>query len=136
MPLVRAKSFFQKIKKNADDKNKYDRLVEDTLRAKDDIDRQNKEKLLTKIYKLYYYNKINNMLKGLDGYDKRLKNIYGKELLYKLLMIKTNNSSFNYNNNIQSTNQPKTTKLKFKNKIQKNDNIISDQNAPMRKNIT
>ena len=133
LPLVRAKSFFQKIKKNADDKNKYDRLVEDTLRAKDDIDRQNKEKLLTKIYKLYYYNKINNMLKGLDGYDKRLKNIYGKELLYKLLMIKTSNSSFNYNNNIQSTNQPKTTKLKFKNKIQKNNNIISDKNAPMRK---
>lgn len=59
------------------------------------------------------------MLKGLDGYDKRLKNIYGKELIYKLLMIKTNNSSFNYNNNIQSTNQPKTTKLKFKNKITK-----------------
>ena len=50
------------------------------------------------------------MLKGLDGYDKRLKNIYGKELIYK-----------------------KTTKLKFKNKITKNDNIISDQNAPMRK---
>jgi hypothetical protein len=79
------------------------------------------------------YNKINNMLKGLDNYDKRLKNIYGKELIYKLLMIKTSNSSFNYNNNIHSTNQPKRTKLKFKNKIQKNDNIISDKNAPMRK---
>ena len=88
---------------------------------------------MTKIYKLYIYNKINNMLNAINDYDKKIKDIYGKEFLYKLLMLKTSHSAFNYNNKIQSSNQPKTTKLKFKNKIQKNDNIISDQNAPMRK---
>jgi hypothetical protein len=48
-------------------------------------------------------------------------------------MIKTSHSSFNYNNSLESTNKPKTTKLSFKNKVQKNENIISDRNAPMRK---
>ena len=133
LPLIRAKAFFQKIKENADKINKYNKLVEDTLKAKDDVDNQNKIKFMTKIYKLYIYNKINNMLNAINDYDKKIKDIYGKEFLYKLLMLKTSHSAFNYNNKIQSSNQPKTTKLKFKNKIQKNDNIISDQNAPMRK---
>ena len=132
-PLVRAKYFFQKIRNNADTKNKYDKLVDDTLRAKDDIDKQNKAKFMTKIYKLYVYNKINNMLNACNDYDNRLKKLYGMELLYKLLTIKTNNSTFNYNNNISSTNQAKRTKLSFKNKVQKNETIITDKNAPMRK---
>ena len=133
LPRVRAKSFIEKIKRNADKKNKYEKLVEDTLRAKDDVDKQNKYKFMTKIYKLYAYNKLNNLLNACNDYDKRLRGIYGKELLYKLLMIKTSHSSFNYNNSLESTNKPKTTKLSFKNKVQKNENIISDRNAPMRK---
>jgi hypothetical protein len=88
---------------------------------------------MTKIYKLYVYNKINNMLNACNDYDNRLKKLYGMELLYKLLTIKTNNSTFNYNNNISSTNQAKRTKLSFKNKVQKNETIITDKNAPMRK---
>ena len=133
LPLVRAKYFFQRIKDIYNNKNKYDKLVDDTLKAKDDVDNQNKIKLMTKLYKLYAYNKINNMLKALNNYDNKLKNVACKELLYKLLMIKTNNSVFNYNNNISSTNQAKKTKLAFKNKVVKNKSIISDKNAPMRK---
>ena len=133
LPLVRAKDFFHKIKKNADTKNKYEKLVDDTLKAKDDIDKQNKLKLMNKIYKIYIYNKFNNLHNACKNYDKRLKNIYGKELLYKLLMIKTNNSAFNYNNNISSTNEAKKIKFSFKNKIQKNQTVLTDKNAPMRK---
>ena len=132
LPLVRAKYFFQKIRKNADNKNKYEKLVEDTLQARDDIDKQNKYKLMNKIYKIYVYNKLKNLLNACNDYDKRLKNIYGKELLYKLLMIKTNNSTFNYNNNISSTNQARKTKLSFKNKVHKNNTTFYDKNVPMR----
>ena len=133
LPRVRALSFFEKIKKKADKKNKYDKLVDDILNAKDDLDNQNKKKFMTKIYKLYAYNKINNMLNAFNKYDNKLKDVYGRELLYKLLMIKTNNSTFNYNNNISSTKQAKKTKFSFKNKVQKNEKVISDKNAPMRK---
>ena len=88
---------------------------------------------MTKIYKIYAYNKLKNLLNACNDYDNRLKNRYGKELLYKLLMIKTNNSAFNYNNNKSSTNQAKKTKLTFKNKVHKNNSIFYDKNAPMRK---
>jgi hypothetical protein len=49
------------------------------------------------------------------------------------LQIKTNNSAFNYNNYISSTKDPKKTKLSFKNKVKKNETVIYDKNAPIRK---
>ena len=133
LPYARAKYFMQKIKNIYDKKNKYEKLVDDTLKAKEDFEDQNKRKLMTKLYKLYAYNKIDNMLKAFNNYDNKLKNTLGKELLYKLLMIKTSNSAFNYNNSISSTNQAKKTKFVFKNKVTKNNTILTDKNAPMRK---
>jgi hypothetical protein len=133
IPYARAKYFMEKIKNIHDKKNKYEKLVDDTLKAKEDLEDQNKRKLMTKLYKLYAYNKIDNMLKAFNNYDNKLKNTLSKELLYKLLMIKTSNSAFNYNNSITSTNQAKKTKLAFKNKVTKNNSILTDKNAPMRK---
>jgi hypothetical protein len=123
----------EKIKNKSDKKSKYEKLVDDTLKAKEDLEDQKKRKLMTKLYKLYAYNKIDNMLKAFNNYDNKLKNTLSKELLYKLLMIKTSNSAFNYNNSITSTNQAKKTKLAFKNKVTKNNSILTDKNAPMRK---
>ena len=68
------------------------------------------------LYKIYFYKKIDNLLKTCGKFNDKIKNIYGKELLYKLLMIKTNNSAFNYNNSITNEIEPKKTKLAFKNK--------------------
>jgi hypothetical protein len=133
IPYARAKYFMEKIKNIHDKKNKYEKLVDDTLKAKEDLEDQKKRKLMTKLYKLYAYNKIDNMLKAFNNYDNKLKNTLSKELLYKLLMIKTSNSAFNYNNSITSTNQAKKTKLAFKNKVTKNNSILTDKNAPMRK---
>ena len=133
VPRVRAKYFIQKIKTKADKIYKYENLAEDILGVKDDMEQQNKKKFISKIYKLYAYNKINSMLMACNNYDNRLRKINGKELLYKLLQIKTNNSAFNYNNYISSTKDPKKTKLSFKNKVKKNEAVIYDKNAPMRK---
>ena len=133
VPMVRAKYFLEKIKKKAEMKNKYEKIVDDTLKAKEEIDAQIKLKVINKMYKLYYYTKIKNMLNACDKYDNKLKNIYGKELLYKLLTIKNNNSAFNYNNNLESTNQAKMTKFSFKTKAKKKEPIVPDRNAPMKK---
>ena len=47
----------------------------------------------------------------------------------------TNKSQYNYENRMDSTNKPKTTKLQFKKKVLKNDNnnIIEDKQAPLKK---
>jgi hypothetical protein len=93
---------------------------------------------MDKIAKIYYYNTIkNNLINGCNKYNQRLKQIYGKEFLNKLLEIKAKNLAFNYNNELESTKKPKITKLKFKKECSDpnnyKDKIISDKNAPMKK---
>ena len=133
LPYIRAKQFFQIIKQKADKKNKYDKLSEDLKNARIEIEEQNKLNLMNTLYKIYFYNKLKNFCKIYDKYNNRMKNVFGREFLYKLLILKTNNSVFNYNNNITNEIQPKTTKLSFKNKSLKNKTIFLDKNAPMRK---
>ena len=137
IPLVRAKLFLQKIKNKSDNINKLDKLKGALLKAKNELDKKDKKKALNKIYKIYFYNKINNnLLKTCDKYQQRIKNNLGRDFIDKLKQIKTNKSAFNYNNELYLTSKPKTTKLKFK-KIcdlkNNKDKIISDKNAPMRK---
>ena len=133
IPLIRAKYFIQRIRENADKKNKYNKLVEDVLKSKEDLDSQNKEKILNKLYKLYFYNKINGLLNACKKYDNRLRNIYGKDFLSKLFSIKNKFSTYKYNNKQESISQAKITNLKFKNKVKKNNDVNSDINAPMKK---
>ena len=69
LPLVRAKYFIQKIKEISDKKNKYNKLTEDILKSKNYLDVQKKEQLMDKIYKLYFYNKINGLFNAFKKYN-------------------------------------------------------------------
>ena len=133
IPYIRAKQFFQNIKQKADKKSKFEKLSDDLKKARIEVEEQNKLNLVNTIYKIYFYNKLDNLFKTYDKYNKKIKNIIGKALLYKLLMIKTSSSAFNYNNNITKEIEPKITKFSFKNKSTKNKNVISDRNGPLRK---
>ena len=133
IPLVRAKSFIQKIKQRADKSNKFEKLSNDIIKAKEIFDYQKKTNLLNKIYKIYILNKLNDLINACKSYDNRIKKIYGKELFSKLMRIRDKFSTYNYNNNITSTNKAKLTKMKFKNKIIKSNKVLIDKNAPMRK---
>ncbi len=133
LPYIRAKQFFQNIRQKAEKKNKYDKLSEDLKNARIEIEEQNKLNLMNTLYKIYFYNKLNNFCKTCDNYNNKMKNVFAREFLYKLLILKTNNSVFNYNTNLSNEIKPKTTKLSFKNKSLKNKTILSDKNAPMRK---
>ena len=132
LPLVRAKYFIQKIKENADKKNKYNKLTEDILKSKNYLDIQKKEQLMDKLYKLYYYNKINGLVDAFNKYDNKLKNFFANELLLKLMSIKSEFSTYNYNNKQELTNKAKILKMKFKKKVEKNEKILTDQYASMR----
>ena len=132
LPLVRAKNFFQKIRENADKKDKYNKIIDDIIKSKNNLDDQKKKQLMNKIYKLYAYNKLNGLVNALEKFKNRARKIYANQLINQLLSIKSQFSSFNYNNKQELENKPKITKLKFKNKIEKKDKNITEQNVPMR----
>ena len=136
LPYIRSKLFFSNLRKNAENKNKLENLAKTLQNADNEIKNQNKQKLLNKILKLYAYKKIEGLINACNDYDNTiLKPKYGKEFLQKLFVNMTNRSQYNYENRIDSTNKPKTTKLLFKKKVLKNDNnkIIEDKQAPIKK---
>ena len=134
IPYARAKLFFRNLRKTYDGKNKYEKLTKDLGDADNEIKNQNKQKFINKILKLYAYKKIEGLFNACDDYDKNIiKPKYGKELLQKLYLNMTSRSQFNYENRIESTNKPKSTKLQFKKKVLKNENIIEDKQAPIKK---
>ena len=131
--LVKAKLFIDKIKSNADKKNKYENLAQNILNAKENLDNDNMNKFIDKLYKLYAYKKLDNMCNSCNNYSKRIKNACGKEFLYKLILIKTKNLSFKYNNKIDSTKNPKLIKISFKSKVNKLNSNIFDKSIALRK---
>ncbi len=136
LPYIRSKLFFSNLRKNAEKKNKYENLAKTLENADNELKNHNKQKLLNKILKLFAYKKIEGLVNACNDYDKNIiKPKYGKEFLQKLFVNMTNTSQYNYENRIDSTNRPKTTKLLFKKKLLKNDNnkIIEDKQAPIKK---
>ena len=137
IPFIRAKAFIKKIKDKADGVDKFNKLKDALLVAQKDLDKNKKKLFMNKIFKIYFYTKLNNnLINSCNKYQQRLKQIYGKEFFDKLQEIKAINSAFNYNNELVSSNKPKIIKLKFKRSYDKNkekEKIISDKNAPMRK---
>ena len=134
VPYARAKSFFDKIREIYDKKNKNEKLGQALKNADDDMKNKHKKDILNKILKLYTYKKLDNMLKACDDYDQKiLKPNYGKEFLQKLLLNMTKKSQYNYGDKMESTAKPTTTKLKFKKKILKNNKVIEDKQAIIKK---
>jgi hypothetical protein len=136
LPYARAKKFFSNLRESYDKINKYDNLSKDLESANNELKSQNKQKLINKILKLYAYKKIEGLVNACDDYDKNIiKPKYGKEFLQRLLLNMTSKSQYNYADKIESTNKPKTTKISFKKKILKNNKIIEDKQAPIKKCI-
>ena len=136
LPYIRSKLFFQNLKQNADKKNKFENLSKDLETANNQTKFQSKVQLYVKLLKLVAYKKIEGLVNACKDYDQNiLKPQYGKEFLQKLLLNMTQTSQYNYENRVDSTNKPKTTKLQFKKKVLKNDNnkIIEDKQAPIKK---
>ena len=136
IPYIRSKLFLNNLKKNSNNQTKFENLSKNLQIADGNIKNQNKQKILNKILKLYAYKKLEGLINACNDYDQNImKQKYGKELLQKLLINMTNRSQYNYENRIDSTNKPKTTKLFFKKKLLKNDNnkIFEDKQAPIKK---
>ena len=136
VPYARAKSFFDKLKEISDKKNKNEKLADSLKKANDNIKEQQKRQVLNKILKLYTYKKLDGMCNACNDYDNKiLKPTYGKELLQKLFLNMKNKSQYKYADRMESTSKPTTTKLRFNKKVIKNNKIIEDKQAIIKKCI-
>jgi hypothetical protein len=136
IPKIRAKIFLNKLKNIQINKSKFEKLKKHIEDAKKNILDQNKNQIMNKLYKLYAYQKINNMFNTLnDNLKEKTKPIYAKELFRKLYENRRKKAQYKYGDQIKSTNKAHTTKLNFKNKIKANNanDIIESKNAPMKK---
>ena len=136
IPKIRAKLFLNKLKNIKINKNKYEKLKDNIKEAKKDILNQNKEKVMNRLYKIYAYQKINNMFNVLgNNLKQKIKPFYGKELIKKLYANHRKKAQYKYGDQLKSINKAKTLKLTFKNKVKANQSkdIIENKNAPMKK---
>ena len=59
----------------------FEKLGDDLIQAKDDLDGFNKTQILNRLYKIYYFKVIDNMYSTLDKLKNRYKNFFGDYLL-------------------------------------------------------
>ena len=85
IPRIRALDFLQKLKKNAENKRKFEKLGKTLNKSKKDIIDQNKQQLIERIMKLYVYKKLEQLDNTCKNYVKKaIKPLYAKEFLEKL----------------------------------------------------
>ena len=138
IPKIHAKIFLQKLKNKAKDTKKFDKLKNGIKNARDDLLIQNKDILMTKIYKMYVFSKIKNMFKALEGHlQQKTKPKFSKDFFKKLYEIRRKKAQYNYEDKINSTHKAPMTKLNFKKKLVPNtpENLIEDKYAPIKKCI-
>ena len=136
IPKIRAKLFLNKLKNIQVNKSKYEKLKKTIKDAKNDLLEQNKVQVMNRLYKIYAYNKINNMFNILNNnLNQKTKPFYAKELFKKLYTNQRKKAQYKYGDQLKSSNKAKTTKLNFKNKIKQNkaEDIIENKDAPMKK---
>ena len=119
IPVARTYDFLDKLKNLYDKRRKYEKLGDDLLKAKDDLDGFNKTELLNRLYKIYYYKLIDNMFNTLDKFKNRCKNFFGDYLLKRLQNILLSKKMNHYTKVDQLQNEPQLKQLSFKSKSNK-----------------
>ena len=136
IPKIRAKFFLDKLKKIQINKIKYEKLKKSLKKGKVDLLNKNKTLVMDKLYKMYAYNKLNNMFNILNkNLVKKAKPYFSKHFIKKLYNNRSEKMKYNYGNQLKSINKAKTTKFNFNKKIISNkaNDIVEDKNAPIKK---
>ena len=137
IPRARLIDFFNKLKKNAEIKKKFENLSSAMTKTKTNILLQNKEQLVKKIYKLYAFNKLDNMFQKLNkALTKDIKKQFFNDLINKLNKNLAEKSEYTTKGQQSSSHQSPSIRLLFKGKsTKKNNNINQDKLSPIKRVI-
>jgi hypothetical protein len=129
VPIARAYDFFDRIRKKHQYITKYERLRDDLVKTKDDLDGFNKYTFLNKLYKVYYYKVLDNMFNALNRAQDRNKNYFGDYFLKLLQYILLSKRTDKYNRKGEGENEPKLSNLVFKGKTNKRIKVPQDRSV-------
>ena len=136
IPRVRILDFFNKLKKNAEMKKKFEQLSSAMTKSKSNILSQNKDQLIKRIYKLYVYNKIDKMIQKFNKtLTKDLKKEFFNDLMNKLNKNLAEKSQYTTKGHQSSSHITPTIKLSFKGKTTKNKNYKNEDKLSSIKKI-
>ena len=138
IPRIRALDFLQKLKKNAENKRKFEKLGKTLNKSKKDIIDQSKQQLIERIMKLYVYKKLEQLDNTCKNYVKKtIKPLYAKEFLEKLYNNLSKKTQYEYKGEQTSSHQTPVTKLSFKSHSTAPNKQIklkqNDKSAPIKK---
>ena len=119
IPVARIYDFIDRLRNIYNRRQIYEKLGDDLLQAKDDLDGFNKTQLLNRVYKIYYYKKIDNMFNTLVKSQNRYKNFFGDYLLKLLQYILFSRKKDHYTKIKQQENEPQIKQLSFSGKANK-----------------
>ncbi|MGL4947770.1 MAG: hypothetical protein ACRC42_00040, partial [Mycoplasma sp.] len=133
IPKIRAKDFYDRLRRNAEMKNKIEETSKALLKANHDWSEQNKNIFVKKVYKLYIYRKLSKLFTCCDDHLKyKIKPNVSREFIQKLFDNLQRSLYFNYNGSKSSEFKCKQTKVGFRAKAINPKNLI-DELDPNRK---
>ena len=134
IPRIRAIDFLNKLKKNAENKKKFEKLGQTLNKSKNNIVDQNKQQLIQRVMKLYIFKKLEQMNNTCNNYVKKtIKPLYAKEFLDKLYNNLSKKTQYEYKGEQTSSHQTPVTKLSFKSNSKKTKITQKDNSAPIKK---
>ena len=116
IPVARVYDFLDRLRNIYNKRRMFEKLGDDLIQAKDDLDGFNKTQILNRIYKIYYFKVIDNMYSTLDKLKNRYKNFFGDYLLKLLQNIYYSKRKDHYTNIKQKEKEPYIKQLSFKGK--------------------
>ena len=129
IPVARAYDFFDRLRKIYELTKKYTKLGEDLVQAKDDLDAYNREKLLRRLYKVYYYKVIDNMFNRLNDLKKRYKDYFADYFMKILKYILFSKRIDKYTKKTEGEKEPPFKRLAFRGKVDRKIKVPEDRNV-------
>jgi len=125
VPVARSYDFLDRLRKLAERNNDYSKFKGNLVSVKDEVDAEAKDKLLRRLYKVYYYKLIDGLFGKLQNLQEDYKKDHANYFFYKLLLSKRETS--NKEDSLEVI--PKQKRMVFKGKSNRRLKVPEDRSV-------
>ncbi|MBP3800688.1 MAG: hypothetical protein J6I85_01450, partial [Clostridia bacterium] len=125
VPVARSYDFLDRLRRVAERNSDYSKFKDNLVSVRDEVDAEAKEKLLRRLYKVYYYKLIDKLFGRLQNLQEEYKKNHANYFFYKLLLSKRETS--NKEDSLEVI--PKQKRMVFRGKATKKLKAPEDRNV-------